>query len=197
MPNQAGKSYALNAITPMEPAATPLVRLEFPAIRLGFFHQQTEALIGLQFIHFARWVVLSRDAFPYFGPPQPRESLRYDYLLFCSNFNGNWENYIDAFSEVIPGGIDNIWRWSLKFPGARPVGPFINYIRACQYDTVYYYTAYPGASTKDILGALTIVDALDAFALESGVLSPDEFRAAYNEFLGEIQPHLGSTGPRD
>ncbi len=197
MSNLAGKSYALNALTPMEREATPLLRLEFPAIRLGFFKRQTEALIGLQFIHFARWVVLGRDALPYLGPPQERESLRYDYLLFCSNFNGNWENYIDAFSEVIPKGIDNIWRWSLKFPGARPVGPFINYIRACQYDTAYYYTAYPGASTKDVLGALAVEEALNAFMLECDVLTPDEFQYAWSTFLGDVQAHLGGTGPRD
>ena len=197
MANHAGKSYALNALTPMHPEASPLLRLVFRAIPLGFYKQQTEELVALKFIHYARWVLLPRHAFPHLDAGQPPEDLQYDYLLFCSNFNGDWENYIEAFSEMIPGGLDNIWRWSLKYPGARPVEPFIDYIRTCQYQTAYYYNAYPGASTRDILGALAVTDELDRFALDADSLTPDEFEHAYFAFLGRVQTELGGTGPRE
>ena len=51
------------------------------------------------------------------------EELRYDYLLFFSNFNGTWNQYIDAFSAVLYQGLNLIWMWSEKFPGSVPVTP--------------------------------------------------------------------------
>jgi len=196
MANQAGKSYALTAFTPMHPESTPILRMIFKGIGVGLWRRQTEELIALRFIHFARWVIIPGSAFPRLSPEQPQEHLHYDYLLFCSNFNGDWENYIDAFSEMIPGGMDNIWRWSLNFPGARPVGPFIDYIHSCQLETTYYYNAYPGATTRDILESLSVVAEYERFALEADSLTPDEFDRAYAAFLGRAQTSLGQTGPR-
>ena len=115
---------------------------------LGKISQIQTDLTNLSFIHFARWVIIKRNEFPRLAPGQPTENLNYDYLLFESNFNGDWEKYIDAFSDVIPGGMDNIWRWSVRYPSSRPITPFLNYIRNCQYDTDHYYSAYPGASTN-------------------------------------------------
>src|SRR3954471_7874678 len=48
----------------------------------------------LSFIYTARWTIVSRVA--YNGPPQPRARLHYPQLYFESNFNGGWEEYIDA-----------------------------------------------------------------------------------------------------
>ena len=52
---------------------------------------------ALSFIHYARWVVIRR--FPDGGRG---ERLGHTYLFFESNFNGTWDQYIDAFSEVVP-----------------------------------------------------------------------------------------------
>lgn len=197
MPNLAGKSYALTALTPMHREALPIMRLTFKGLGLGFWHRYTEELIALRFIHFARWVVIPHSAFPRLSSDQPQEDVHYDYLMFCSNFNGDWENYIEAFSEMIPGGIDNIWRWSLNYPGSRPVGPFLDYIHSCQYDTTYYYNAYPGAATRDILEALSVVEELDRFGTEADGLTADEFDQAYAAFVSRVQTSLGQTGPRD
>ena len=73
-------------------------------------------------------MILPRHRFPRLSDTQPKEHLRYDYLLFFSNFNGTWNQYIDAFSAVLNTGLDAIWRWSEKFPGAMPVTPFKDYI---------------------------------------------------------------------
>jgi hypothetical protein len=173
---------------------------------LGHFYQPTWSILGrigivqknlveLSFIHFARWVIVPRGAFPRLADSQPRENLHYDYLLFESNFNGDWEKYIDAFSQVVPGGMDNIWRWSVKYPGSRPISPFLSYIRNCQYDTDYYYSAYPGASTNDIRAALQLNDELTAFVEASATLPPAEFARAYNRFLARVQNCLSKTAP--
>lgn len=104
----------MNAITPMKPWKTPILRLLF--FILGAIKPLQAALKELSFIHFARWVIVGRDQFPHLSPEQPSEDLSYDYLLFFSNFNGTWNQYIDAFSAVLSTGLDAIWRWSEKFP---------------------------------------------------------------------------------
>jgi hypothetical protein len=99
---------------------------------------------------FARWVVVKRHKFPRLSEKQPEEHLHYDYLLFFSNFNGTWNQYIDAFADVLSNGLNLIWRWSAKFPGSRPVTAFKRYIALVQFDTDYYYVAYPRATANDV-----------------------------------------------
>jgi hypothetical protein len=162
---------------------------------LGQITQIQENLINLSFIHFARWVIIPRGKFPRLGAAQPREQLHYDYFLFESNFNGDWEKYIDAFSQVVPGGMDNIWRWSVKYPMSKPISPFLTYIRNCQYDTDHYYSAYPGAATNDVRGALTLVAELERFERASATLAPADFARAYTVWLAGVQNCLSRTGP--
>ena len=182
----------MNAITPMKPWKTPILKSFF--LLLGAVKPLQSDLKNLSFIHFARWVVIGRNRFPRLSEKQPKEELRYDYLLFFSNFNGTWNQYIDAFSAVLSKGLDLIWRWSEKYPGSRPVSAFKRYIALVQFDTDYYYNVYPRASTNDVKAALRVQDAVDEFARLSPSLSEAEFEKAWLEFLVRVQPDLGSTG---
>jgi hypothetical protein len=192
MSNINGKVYAMNAITPMRPWKTWILRAIFFALG-NIKHLQLD-LINLSFIQFARWVIIPRQRFPYLGQTQEREALQYDYLVFFSNFNGTWNQYIDAFSAVLSGGLNLVWRWSEKFPGSVPVTLFKEYIARVQFDTDYYYTAYPQATANDVKSAHIVQNALDA--LSSGVESrtPEQFREAYLQFVITVQAHLGNTG---
>ena len=91
----------MNAVTPMKPWKTPILRLIF--FLLGAIKPLQNDLKNLSFIHFARWVIVPRSGFPRLSEKQPAESLRYDYLLFFSNFNGTWNQYIDAFPPCFKG----------------------------------------------------------------------------------------------
>jgi hypothetical protein len=190
--NINGKAYAMNAITPMKPWKTPLLKLFF--FILGVVKPLQKDLKNLSFIHFARWVCIRRNAFPRLSEQQPPEELRYDYLLFFSNFNGTWNQYIDAFSAVLYKGLDAIWIWSEKYPGSRPVTGFKQYISLVQFDTDYYYNVYPHSATNDVKAALRVQDALTNFARISQSLSPAEFEKAWIEFQAAVSPDLGSTG---
>ena len=192
MSNINGKVYALNAITPMRPWKTWLLRGFF--FILGHVKPLQADLINLSFIQFARWVILPRDRFPFLGQSQKREQLQYDYLLFFSNFNGTWNQYIDAFSAVLSRGLNLVWRWSEKFPGSVPVTPFKEYIARVQFDTDYYYTAYPQATANDVKSAHIVQDALTAFGKDAATQPPEQFREAYLQFVITVQAHLGSTG---
>ena len=166
MSNVAGKAYGMNVITPMTPSATWVNRLLFMAARA--IPSTLHGLLGLSIIHFARWVIIPRDRWPTRGKAAP-QTLANDYMLFCSNFNGTWDQYIDAFSDGIPNGLDLFWYSSRKYPQSIPATPFKNYIRFNQIDTNYYYNATPGAAQRDIKSALRVYAALrDLAAVHSG-----------------------------
>ncbi|GEO98797.1 hypothetical protein [Methylobacterium haplocladii] len=198
MSNVAGKAYGMNVITPMPPWKTWINQFLFMVARglPGFL----SGLLGLSLIHFARWVMIRRDQWPDLGQGKPR--LANDYMLFVSNFNGTWDQYIDAFSDGIPNGLDLFWYSSSKFPHSIPITPFKNYIGANQIDTTYYYNATPGSAQRDIKSALRVAAALKDLAAWHGGPggNPERFARAYREALtgtdGKpgIQNHFGSPG---
>jgi hypothetical protein len=192
MTNINGKAYAMNAITPMKPWKTPILKFIF--FVLGAWKAKQRDLKNLSLIHFARWVCIRREEFPRLSDRQPTEALSYDYLLFFSNFNGTWNQYIDAFSAVLYQGLDWIWKWSEKYPGSRPVTDFKRYISLVQFDTDYYYNVYPYSATNDVKAALRVRDQLEKFAGASQSLSAAEFEKAWLEFQVAVAPDLGSTG---
>jgi hypothetical protein len=112
MSNVAGKAYAMNVLTPMRPGRTWLNRLIFMVARV--VPATLAGLLGLSLIHFARWTIIKRDQWPDLG--QPAQPPGNDYMLFMSNFNGTWDQYIDAFSDGLPGGLDLFWYSSTKYP---------------------------------------------------------------------------------
>ena len=206
MSNVAGKAYGFTAFTPMKRWKTPFVRLFFwsvPIFSLGIIQRlfswihlvkAQKLLLELSFIHFARWSIVKHNFWPRLSKEQPRDETKHDYLMFCSNFNGTWQQYIDAFSAVIPDGMNMIWRWSEQFPGAQPITPFLGYIRRVQLDCEYYYSAYPGASATDVKQSLQLHAALHAFARRTANVSPEQFAQAWHVFVTSTQNCLGSTG---
>jgi hypothetical protein len=190
MSNVAGKAYGMNVLTPMRPWKTWINTLLFMISRVN--PGQLGGLLGLSIIHFARWVMIRRDQWPDLGQGRPK--LDNDYMLFVSNFNGTWDQYIDAFSDGIPNGLDLFWYSSTKYPGSIPITPFKNYIRANQVDCDYYYNATPGAAQRDIKCALRVWRALDGLAADHARLSPEEFAQRYREALLRVQNDLPSPG---
>src|ERR1700728_1583432 len=186
MSNIAGKAYAMNVVTPMSPTWTWVQRLIHMFARA--FPSALEGLLGLSIIHFARWVIIKRDSWPDLG--QGKQKLQNDYMLFCSNFNGTWDQYIDAFSDGIPNGLDELWISSTKYPRSIPITPFKNYIRANQIDTDYYYNSVPGAAQRDVKAALRIRRAILALAAQHGSLDPADFRKQYVAALLGVQNGL-------
>jgi hypothetical protein len=112
----------------------------------------TAKLRDLSFIHFARWTLIRE--LPVNGTRGGK--LRYPHLFFESNFNGGWNEYIDAFSSKLGRGMTAFWSSSYGFPGPVPTGPFKAYIRSNETVADHYWTAYPGATTTMIERALRL-----------------------------------------
>lgn len=181
-----GRASAITVLTPIRPGGALKLRLVFFAG--AHIAKLNEKLVQLSFIHFARWTILTHV--PYNGAPQKKEHLEHDYLFFESNFNGTWDEYIDAFSEVVPERMSAIWGSSYGFPGPRPVGPFKDYIRGNDLDVAHFYAAYPNASTSEVLSALAVDRAHEDFARSARNLDAASFARAWSDFLTAVQHHL-------
>jgi hypothetical protein len=181
--NIEGKATAITVITPIKRGGPLVLWLVFWAGRN--IKQTLDKLEKLSFIHFARWAVISS-----FPDEHGGERLNHPYLLFESNFNGAWEQYIDAFSEVVAFRMKAIWGTSFGFPGPLPVEPFKAYIRHNEFVANHYFSAYPGSTTTEIVSAARIEPALAELVRSSAELDADSFRAAYSEFLTKMQRDL-------
>ncbi len=142
----------------------------------------------LSFIQSARWSLIER--IPFNGSPQPSGKLHYAHLYFESNFNGGWEEYIDAFSYLLRLGMFGFWGSSIGFPGAVPAGPFKDYIRTNAVDASHYYSAYPEATATLILSAGEVEKRVDELRDRAPSMTADEFAPAWRALLTEMQAWL-------
>ena len=193
-----GKAYPMTAFSPVPRSRRLLLSILLWIFSLPYFTLQFAR--NLMFIHFACWQPVNRNKFPRLSEEQPKEDLKYDYFLFTTNFNGSWDQYIDAFGLIkkVRTGLNAIWFTSKGFPGAWPIRPFKKYIHYYEYQMDLYYNAYPGLSVRDITSATTLADCLDKFVLDTANMeSSGEFYDAYRTFTDEVAPHLGEMGKED
>jgi hypothetical protein len=191
MSNIAGKAYAINVITPIRWWTTWLNKLIFwAALKRPKF---LNGLLTLSLIHYARWVIVGRNEFPVLSPDQPKENLRYSYMLFFSNFNGSWEQYVDSFTFAIPSGLDMFWKWNIRYPKSVPLTPFHDYIRYNQIQTDHYYNAYPIATANDVKSAKKLHLALMDFDARLDVqASDDAFQKSFYKLLRDLQHDMAT-----
>jgi hypothetical protein len=188
-----GKAVTFNVITPMTRLGTWVVA--FALWVFDFWKPSQNTAKQLAFLPFVHWVIVKRNRFPRLDSNQPAEQLNYDYLFFLSTFIGPWSTYIEAFADVLYVPLDTVWFWSVGYPFARPVGPLKAYIRRNQVESDHSYSAYPGASVRDVRAGLELRSQLETFAKTSSELSPDRFAAEFNRLLVNAQNKLGTFGP--
>jgi hypothetical protein len=178
-----GKATAITVITPLKFRGPMMLRIVFWVGRNMAW--TLRKLQTLSFIHYARWAVVKR-----FPDGSDGERLGHAYLLFESNFNGGWEQYIDAFSEVVALRMKAIWGSSVGFPGPLPVEQFKRYIRHNEFVANHYFSAYPGATTTEIVSAERVRPAIEQLLRASAGMDAESFGAAYRSFLSDIQGDL-------
>lgn len=181
--NHHGQAIAITVFTTVRWPGRIVLPILFVVTRR--FPKLTETLRSLSFIHFARWSIV-KDI-PYNGAPQRSRRLRYPHMYFESNFNGGWEEYIDAFSRVLTGGMTAFWGTSYGFPKPLPTAPFKAYVQVNETRADHYYSAYPHATNTMIQHSLELDTKLTAFADEARRMDAEEFWRAYRSFLTDIQ----------
>ena len=99
-------------------------------------------LSGIPSIHFAHWSIIDNGR----------------RLLFLSNFDGSWENYLDDFIDKAATGLTGIWTNTVDFPrarwlvkeGARDGSRFKAQARYTQTYTNVWYSAYKSLTVQTI-----------------------------------------------
>jgi len=99
-------------------------------------------LAGIPSIHFAHWALLDGGK----------------RLLFCSNFDGSWENYLDDFIDKANKGLTGIWGGTIGFPHARWLfwdgatngARFKAIARNKQVVSIVWFSAFPNLTVQAI-----------------------------------------------
>ncbi|GAB3244430.1 hypothetical protein [Kineosporia babensis] len=178
--NRSGKVTGLTTFTPLPRRWSPLVR---SVLRVKSWFGPDKTLRRLSFIHVAYWAMV--DTFP----GQTRRQ-RYSYLLFVSNFNGSWLDYIDVFSRTVPHKMALLWGSSFGFPGAMPPRPFTDYIRGNDWELSHYFSAYPGATATELASALRVRERFAAELARPEELDDVHLVRAWNALLADTQRDL-------
>jgi len=178
--NISGRARALTLLTPVRPQWVPVLRFIVWTARFHPIFKKHS--LQFNFIYYVRWALFKE--FP------GGERKRYTYLLFESNFDVPWRQYIDAFAYVIPTDIRVIWGRGPAFPGPPPAEPLKAWIAMNSLDGGHYYCAYPEASTRMVKGALEVRERFDRLVEDNARLEPEAFAAAYERFLVDSQAQL-------
>jgi hypothetical protein len=107
--------------------------------RIYFVHGK---LMGIPTIHFARWVMLDND----------------QRMLFFSNFDGSWTQYLGDFIDKSGWGLNGIFGntrtfpriWFLLLKGAYDEMHFLGWSRSTQIPTQVWFAATVDQSIKNI-----------------------------------------------
>jgi len=99
-------------------------------------------LLNIPTIHFARWVLIDNNK----------------HVLFFSNFDGNWQQYLGDFIDQSGWGLSGIFSNTVNFPktnfmitgGAYDEEHFLAWSRSTQIPTQVWYCSYPHLSIKNI-----------------------------------------------
>ena len=119
---------------------------------------------------------------------QPTERLEHPMFMFESNYNGTFEQYIDAFSKVLGSGMTAFWFTSYGFPGPLPVQPFKDYIRRNEFVLDHYYSAYPTETVTQAVTALELRDRHIEFLDTVADCEPAEFARLFDALLAPPKP---------
>lgn len=102
----------------------------------------------LRFIYAIRWTLL-----PPFEPVTPGRTPRREQrwqMLFESNFDGDWDEYLNAFGAVLGAPLHQIVRYCIGYPGMDDVGLFKAYAKSVDHLPEHYASSYPDLTAIDI-----------------------------------------------
>jgi hypothetical protein len=149
-PAPATGTQPLTALTPIIPGRRARLQQVLAGVHERIAAGGPTPLDDIGTVHFARWVVL----------PDGGDGGR---LLFASNFDGPWDDYIRDFATRSAESFDAIYSNCEGWPerGARDLDAFKAYIRKHELHPDVYYRAYPQATVQQVKSALRLRAAMN------------------------------------
>jgi hypothetical protein len=161
-----GQAIAITTLTPVRPENLAKLKRRMWLVRC--VPGMGRPLAKLAFIYFGRWTVVEA---------LPGHRLNSAYLVFESNYDGGWADYLDAFADRIPGRLTKMWETCYAFkeevlhtPGrdGRPFqpAPFKRYVDKNELEVLHFYCAYPEETTRTVNQAIALADRLEREGLD-------------------------------
>ena len=122
------------------------LRMALQAVQGDIATGKETPLNDIATIHYTRWVILPGD----------------QYLLFTSNFDGGFEQYIHDFAMIANSGrrvkdnsegirfMDLIWGNCEGYPGTQDFRAFLDYIAEHNVDTTLFYATIASTTVRDV-----------------------------------------------
>jgi hypothetical protein len=199
MPNKNGGVYGLTILSPIidDDKATPSHDLQIRDYLAHLSTREESPFARSAGTHLARLVVM--DDVIYVGAPSCEEHLKSKYLIFESNFDGDLDTYLLGLASAIPDHLDAVWNHCVGYPGAANHKAFIEYMKACQIETTFFFAAVNDKTVTETLRALQTQTAVaDFIATHQGVDAPT-LQREFIEFVAHLKtqplPRPGSMGP--
>ncbi|MFF3734854.1 hypothetical protein ACFYXM_32370 [Streptomyces sp. NPDC002476] len=137
---KSGRTYEFTLFFDVKPGEGNLIREVFQQPGFEAHRKEIGARIGT--LHDARWVLFDDDT----------------RLMFATNFDGDWDAYIDDFAAQVPDVFDAILQHTVDYPGIND--PNIkDHIVAHQATACSYQRTIPDATVKDLQKALRVQEA--------------------------------------
>ena len=140
----------LTALTPIIPGRRAPLQQVLAKVQERIAAGGPTPLDTIGTVHFARWVVL----------PDDQDA---GQLLFTTNFDGAWDDYIEDFAAQAADSFNAIYSNCVGWPeqGSRDVDAFKAYVRAHEIPSDVYYRAYPMATVKQVKAGLRLKEAVN------------------------------------
>jgi hypothetical protein len=199
MPNQNGELYGLTILSPIidDENATPSHDLQIRDYLATLPTDERSPFALAPGTHLARLVVM--DDVIYVGAPACEEHLKSKYLVFESNCDGDLTSYLTGLATSVPHYLDAIWSHCIGYPGAANLQAFVEYMKACQLETTFYFAAVNDKSLPDTLRALQTQRAVSDFVANHQGVEPARLQSEFKQFLAELKacptPKAGIMAP--
>jgi hypothetical protein len=199
VPNKSGSVYGLTILSPIidDERATPSHDLLIRNYLAKLSTREGSPFALAPGTHLARLVVM--DDVIYVGMPACEEHLKSKYLVFESNCDGDLDDYLRGLADSIPGHLDAIWMHCVGYPGAANRQAFIEYMKACQLDTTFYFAAVNDKSVSETLRALQTQTAVADFIAAHQGADAATLQQEFIQFVSRLKslplPRPGSMGP--
>jgi hypothetical protein len=195
MANKSGNAYALTLLCPIrrgtpeqcpdgmpEQTYSALIRYELQQLRVA----EESPMSKVPNTYLSRLFVL--DDVPYQGKPAYLEHLKSNYLVFSSNFYGELEDYLNGMWNGVNEELKAILRYCVGFERVTNAATFIDYIKACQVTTTFFFNGSSDDPLAEQLKSLYLKQEFSKFAFENQGKSPADLQAAFEQFVRRTQP---------
>jgi hypothetical protein len=195
MANKSGKAYALTLLCPIrqgspeqcpegmpEQTYSALIRYQLQQLRVS----EESPMAKVPNTYLSRLFVL--DDVPYQGKPANLEHLKSNYLVFSSNFHGELEDYLNGMWNTVNAELKAVLQYCVGFEKVTNAATFIDYIKACQVTTTFFFVGSTDDSLAEQLKSLYLKQEFSKFVFENQGKGAAELQAAFEQFVQRTKP---------